>query len=79
MQVVSAAVGVRACKECACVLKLSWSGCILSWSGCMWSEAGLEWLHKIRTVQVVSAAVGVRACVHVMVKGSMKAVRVGIR
>jgi len=45
----------------------------------MWFEAGLEWLHKIRTVQVVSAAVGVRACVHVMVKGSMKAVRVGIR
>ena len=62
MQVVSAAVGVRACKECACGLKLSWSGCILSWSGCMWSEASLEWLHKIKTVQVVSAAVGVRAC-----------------
>jgi len=63
VQVVSAAVGVRACKECACGLKLSWSGCILSWSGCMWSEASLEWLHKIKTVQVVSAAVGVRAYV----------------
>jgi len=63
VQVVSAAVGVRACKECACVLKLSWSGCMLSWSGYMWSEASLEWLHKIKTVQVVSAAVGVRAYV----------------
>jgi len=28
VQVVSAAVGVRAWNECACGLKLAWSGCI---------------------------------------------------